>query len=325
VDLQRRRFLGMALRTGIFASFSPTAQAGIYPSRPIRIVVGFAPGGGSDILARLMARWLSERFGQSVIVENRPGAATNTATEAVVRAVPDGHTLLMFSTSTFINATLDDRPRFDFIRDIVPVASLTRGPLVMLVNPSFPADTVTAFVNHATAHPGTIAMASAGTGGTNHVAGELFQTMAGVKLLHVPYLGDTPALVALLGGQVQVYFGTLFGAIQYIRAGQLRALAVTATKRADALPEVPAMDEFIPGYEATAWNGLGSPRGTPAEIVELLNHEVNAGLDDPVVEARLADIGVEGQARSQAELKGLVAEEVEKWGRAIRLTGIRVR
>jgi tripartite-type tricarboxylate transporter receptor subunit TctC len=315
----------MAVRAAIFAPPSRIAQGGSYPSRAIRIVVGFAPGGGSDILARLVARWLSERLGQSVIVENRPGAATNTATEAVARAVPDGYTLLMFSTSTFINATLDDRQRFDFIRDIVPVASLARGPLVMLVNPSFPADTVSAFVTHATAHPGTIAMASAGTGGTNHVAGELFQTMAGVKLLHVPYLGDTPALVALLGGQVQVYFGTLFGAIEYIRAGQLRALAVTTAKRVDTLPEVPAMHEYIPGYEATVWNGLGVPKATPAEIVELLNYQVNAGLDDPVIRARLADLGLEEQANSPAELTKLVAGEMEKWGRAIRLAGIRAR
>jgi tripartite-type tricarboxylate transporter receptor subunit TctC len=315
----------MALRAGIFAPFSRTAQAGIYPSRPIRIVVGFAPGGGSDILARLMAKWLSERLGQSVIVENRPGAATNTATEAVIRAVPDGHTLLMFSTSTFINATLDDRPRFDFIRDIVPVASLTRGPLVMLVNPSFPASTVSAFVNYAKTHPGTIALASAGMGGANHIAGELFQAMARVKLLHVPYLGDAPALVALLGGQVQVYFSTLFGSIEFIRAGELRALAVTTAKRTDALPEVPAMNEYLSGYEATAWNGLGVPKGTPTEIVELLNHEINAGLDDPVVQARLADFGLEKLASCPAELKRLVAEEVEKWGRAIRLTGIRAR
>jgi tripartite-type tricarboxylate transporter receptor subunit TctC len=315
----------MAGRAAILAPLSRIARAGSYPSRPIRIVVGFAPGGGSDILARLIAGWLSARLGQSVIVENRPGAATNTATEAVIRAAADGYTLLMFSTSTFINAALDDGPRFDFIHDIVPVASLARGPLVMVVNPSFPADTVSAFVNYATAHPGAIAMASAGTRGTNHIAGELFQAMAGVRFLHVPYLGDTPALVGLLGGQVQVYFSTLFGAVQYIRAGQLRALAVTTSKRAGVLPEVPAMREYFPGYEATAWNGLGAPKGTPTEIVELLNHEVNAGLDDPIVQARLADLGLEEQASPPAELTRLFAEEAEKWGRAIRLTGIRVR
>jgi tripartite-type tricarboxylate transporter receptor subunit TctC len=325
VDLRRRRFLRMAVRAIILAPLSRIARGGSYPSRPIRIVVGFAPGGGSDILARLMARWLSERLGKSVIVENRPGAATNTATEAVVRAVPDGYTLLMFSTSTFINATLDDRLRFDFIHGIVPVASLAHGPLVMVVNPSFPAGTVSAFLEHARTRPGAIAMASSGPGGANHVAGELFQAMADVKLLHVPYLGDTPALVALLGGHVQVYFGTLFGSIQFIRSGELRALAVTTAKRADALPEVPAMDEYIRGYEVTASNGLGVPEGTPTEIVELLNHEVNAGLDDPVVQARLADLGLEGQASSPPELKRLIAEEVEKWGRAIKLTGIRVR
>jgi tripartite-type tricarboxylate transporter receptor subunit TctC len=324
MKLSRRQLFSFAVSAAALSAPN-TPRAATYPSRPIHIVIGFPPGGGSDILGRLIGQWLSVCLGQPVIVENRPGAGTNTATEAVVRATPDGYTLLMFSTSTFINTSLYDRLRFNFRHDIVPVASIARGPLVMVVNRSFPADSIPEFVNYARSHPGEVAMASSGAGGANHVAGELFQTMTGIKLRHVPYLGDAPALVALLGGQVQVYFGTLFGSIQHIRASELRALAVTTPKRADSLPEVPAMDEYIPGYEATAWNALGAPKGTPAEIVELLNHEVNAGLDDPVVRVRLSDLGLEEQANSPAELKRLVAEEVGKWDRAIRLTGIGAR
>jgi tripartite-type tricarboxylate transporter receptor subunit TctC len=322
--VRRRAFVAGLGASGWPVALPRPLRARPYPSRPVFIVVGFAAGGGSDILARLTAQWMSERLGQPFIVENRPGAATNTATEAVAKAAPDGYTLLMFSTSTFINAALYDRLRFDFIRDITPVASLARGPLVMVVNSSFPAQTVSEFINYARMNPRAIAMASGGTGGANHVAGELFQAIVGVKFLHVPYLGDAPALVALLAGQVQVYFGTLFGSIQFIRTNRLRALAVTTATRARALPQVPAMREFVSGYEATVWNGLGTPKDTPGEIVELLNHEVNAGLDQPVVRARLADLGLEGQASVPTELTRLVVMETEKWGRAVQLTGVRV-
>jgi tripartite-type tricarboxylate transporter receptor subunit TctC len=323
MSLHRRRFLRLAAVAAALPAVSRNARAQDYPSRPVHIVVGFAAGGGSDVLARLTAEWLSERLGQPFVVENRPGAATNTATEMVVRALPDGHTLLMFSTSAFTNATLYDKLKFNFVRDIVPVASIARGALVMVVNSSVPAKTVREFITYAKHNPRMITMASAGAGSANHVAGELFNAMAGVDMLHVPYRGDAPALADLLGGQVQVNFSTIFGSIEYIRAGMLRALAVTTSARVDALPDVPALAEDLPGYEASVWNGLGAPKGTPTEVVDRLNAEINAGLADPTIMERLAYLGVVGHASSPAELGRLVVVETEKWGKIIKLAGIR--
>jgi tripartite-type tricarboxylate transporter receptor subunit TctC len=271
----------------------------------------------------LVGQWLSGRLGQQFIVDNRPGAATNVATEVVVRAAPDGYTLLMFSTSAFIGASLYDKLDFNFVRDIAPVASVARGALAMVVNPSVPATTLYEFIAYAKANPGKVAMASAGTGSASHVAGELFKTTAGVSMLHVPYRGDAPALADLIGGQVQVYFSTLFGSIEYIRTGKLRPLAVTTPARVEALPGVPAMSEIVPGYEASVWNGLGVPRGTPAEIIDVLNKETNRGLANPAIKLRLAELGVTGQAMSADEFKALIAEEIEKWRKVITLAGIK--
>jgi tripartite-type tricarboxylate transporter receptor subunit TctC len=297
------------------------AQA--YPSRPVRIIVGFPAGGGSDILARLIAHWLSERLSENFIVENRPGAATNVATEAVARAAPDGYTLLMFSTSTLISASLYDKLDFNFSRDVAPVASISRGALAIVVNPFVPAKTLDEFISYAKANPGMIAMASAGTGSAPHVAGELFKMMAGINMLHVPYRGDTPALMDLLGGQVQVYFSTLFGSMEYIRSARLRALAVTTAKRAEPLPEVPTVSEILPGYEASVLNGLGVPAGTTPEIIAKLNNEINQGIAAPTIELRLRDLGVAVLANSPDQLKALIAEEIGKWSKVVKSAGIK--
>ena len=291
MKLPRRQFL--KLTAGAFAvpALSGIARAHTYPTRPVRVIVGYAAGGASDIAARLIGQRLSERLGQSFVIENRPGAASNLATETVVNAPPDGHTLLLVSASNAINATLYDKLNYNFIRDIAPVGSITRGPLVMLVNQSFPATTVAEFIAHAKANPGQINMASAGVGSPQHLAGELFSAMAGIKMLHVPYRGAPPALTDLIGGQVQVYFGSTSGAISYVRSGQLRALAVTSAARSEALPDTPTVSEFVPGYEATTWYGFGAPKGTPAAIIEKLNAEINAALGDPTIKSRMAELG----------------------------------
>ena len=323
MKLPRRQFLHLAAGAAALPTVSRFAFAQTYPSRPVRLIVPFAPAGGSDITARLMGQWLSERLAQPFIIENRPGAGSNIATEAVVRAAADGYTLLYVTTANAINATLYDKLNFNFIRDIAPVATISRNTYVMLVHPSMPAKTVPEFIAYAKAHPRKINMASAGTGSPPHVCGELFKMMAGVDLLHLPYRGGGPALTDLLGGQVQVYFATTVASIEYIRTGRLRALAVSTATRSDALPDIPTVAEFVPGYEASSWYGVGAPKATPAEIVEKLNKEINAGLADAKLKARLADLGGDVLALSPADFGKLIADETEKWGNVIRALNIK--
>jgi tripartite-type tricarboxylate transporter receptor subunit TctC len=321
MQLHRRRFLQLAGATLVAPTGSGVAWAQAYPARPVRLVVGFAAGGVTDIVARLMGQWLSERLGQQFVVENRTGAATNVATEGVVRAVPDGYTLLISSASNAINATLYDNLNFKFIRDTTPIASVIATPLVMMVNPSFPAKTVEAFIAYAKASPGKVNMASSGSGSPPHVASELFKMMTGVKMVHVPYRGDIPAITDLLAGQVQVYFGTLPASIEYVKAGNLRALAVTSATRSEALPDIPTMGEILPGYEATIWNGLNGPKNTPADVVGKLNREINAALADPKFKGRLTELGATPLPGSPADYAKLVADETEKWGKVVKLSG----
>ena len=323
MKLPRRQFLHLAAGAAALPTVSRFAFAQTYPSRPVRLIVPFAPAGGSDITARLMGQWLSERLAQPFIIENRPGAGSNIATEAVVRAAADGYTLLYVTTANAINATLYDKLNFNFIRDIAPVATISRNTYVMLVHPSMPAKTVPEFIAYAKAHPRKINMASAGTGSPPHVCGELFKMMAGVDLLHLPYRGGGPALTDLLGGQVQVYFATTVASIEYIRGGRLRALAVTTATRSDALPDIPTVAEFVPGYEASSWYGVGAPKATPAEIIEKLNKEINAGLADAKLKARLADLGGDVLALSPADFGKLIADETEKWGNVIRALNLK--
>jgi tripartite-type tricarboxylate transporter receptor subunit TctC len=325
MPLVRREFLRLSSAAAIAAAVPSLATAQAYPTRPVRIIVGFGPGGAADILARLIGQRATERLGQPFIVENRPGAGTNIATEAVAKAVPDGYTLLLINPAAATNATLYEKLNFNFIRDIAPVASIASGPLAMLVNPSFPAKTVPDFIAFAKANPGKITMASAGAGSPPHVAGELFKMLTGIEMLHVPYRGgDSPALADLIGGQVQVYFGTLLSSIEHVRAGTLRALAVTTTTRSEALPDTPTVNEFVPGYEATLWNGFGAPRGTPSEIIEKLNNEINAALADPVIKARIAQLGSNVLSGSPADFGKLISEETEKWAKVIRAANIKL-
>jgi len=288
---RRRQFLHLAGAAVALPAVSRFAWAQAYPSRPVRVVVGLAAGSGADILARLIGQWLTERLGRSFIIENRPGASTNIATETVVRAAPDGHTLLMVTPANAINATLYERLNFNFIRDITPVASIARTPNVMVVNPAVPAKSIPEFIAHAKANPGKLSMASGGTGTASHMAGELFKMMAGVNMIHVPYRGGGPALTDLLAGQVQVYFPTMTAAVEHIRAGRVRALAVTTATRSQALPDLPTVGDFVQGYEAIVVDGVGAPKNTSLEIVHRLNREINAGLADPNLKARLADLG----------------------------------
>jgi tripartite-type tricarboxylate transporter receptor subunit TctC len=321
MNLARRAFLRLAAGAAALPLLRPIARAQSYPARPVRLLVGFPPGGGVDIVARLLGQWLSERLGQQFIIENRAGAAANIATEAVVRAPPDGYTLLLATPSNAINATLYKKLSFDFIRDISPVAGIMRVPLVMEVNPAFPATTVPEFIAYAKANPGKINMASAGTGTSLHMSGELFKIMTGVNLIHVPYRGGAPPLVDLMGGQVQVIFSVMPETIEYIRAGKLRALAVTTASRSESLPDVPSVGEFVPGYEASSWYGVGAPNGTPAEIVDKLNREVNAALADPKMKARFADLGGMLLPGTPADFGKFVAEETEKWAKVVTLSG----
>ena len=316
--IARRKFLATL---GGAAAWPLAARAQAYPSRPVRIIVPFAPAGASDITARLIGQWLSERLGQQFVIENRPGGGGNIGTEAVVRAPADGYTLLMVGSANASNATFYDKLNFNFIRDIAPVGSVFRGPYVMVVNPSVPARSVPEFIAYAKANPGKLTMASSGTGAVPHVAGELFKMMAGIDMVHVPYRGGGPALTDLLAGQVQVYFPTTVASIGYIRAGRLRALAVTAATRSDALPDIPTVGEFLPGYEASTWYGVGAPKGTPAEIVEKLNKEINAGLADPTMKARLADFGGTPLLVSPADFGKLIADETEKWAKVVKFSG----
>jgi tripartite-type tricarboxylate transporter receptor subunit TctC len=322
MKLPRRNFLHLAAGAAALPAVSHIAWAQEYPTKPVRIIVGFAPGGGADIAARLIGQWLSERLGQSFIIENRPGAGSNIATEAVVRAPSDGYTLLLVSAPAAINATLYEKLSFNFIRDIAPVASMSHVPHVMVVHPSFPAKTVPEFIAYAKANAGKINMASAGNGSTPHVAGELFKMMAGVNLIHVPYRSAGPALTDLLGGQVQVMFDNMASSIEHIRAGKLRPLAVTATMRSETLPDVPTVSEFVPGYEVSNWFGVGAPKATPAEILDKLNKEINASLADPKLRARLADLGGTPLG-SPADFGKLISEETEKWAKVIRSANIK--
>ena len=292
-----------------------------YPARPVRIIVGYPSGGSNDILARLMAQWLSERMGQQFVIENRPGAGSNIATEAVVRAAPDGYTLLMVSTANMSNAALYEKLNYNFIRDIAPVAGVMRVPLVMEVNLSVPAKTVPEFIAHAKANPGKINFASGGIGTSIHLSGELFKMMAGIDMQHVPYRGNGPALTDLLGGQIQIMFDTMPQAIGYVRAGKLRALAVTTAARSEVLPDIPTVGETVPGYEASSLYGVAAPRNTPADIVDKLNREINAALADPAMKTRLADLGGIVLAGSPADFARLIAAETEKWGKVVKLSG----
>jgi tripartite-type tricarboxylate transporter receptor subunit TctC len=318
----RRQFLHLAAGAAALPAMSRIARAQSYPTRPVRIIVGFPAGGPGDIVARLIGQWLSDRFEQPFIIDNRPGAASNIAVEAVVRAPPDGYTLLEAASVNAINGTLYENLSFNFIRDISPVASMIRSPNIMVVNPSFPARTVPEFIAYAKANPGKINMASGGIGSTSHVSGELFKMMAGIDMVHVPYRGAAPALSDLLGGQVQVMFDPLLSSIGYIRADKLRVLAVTTAMRSEALPDIPSVGEFLPGYEASTWFGLGLPKNTPADIVHKLNKEVNAGLADPKLKARLADLGGTALEGSPAEFGELIAEDIEKWAKVIKFAGI---
>jgi tripartite-type tricarboxylate transporter receptor subunit TctC len=319
----RRQFLHLAASAAALPAMSRFAWAQTYPTRPVRLIVTVAPGGGADILARLMGQWLSERLGQPLIIDNRPGGGGNIGTEAVVRAPADGYTLLLCSVVNATNAAFYDKLNFDFIRDIAPVATLTRQPYVMVVNPSVPANTVPEFIAYAKANPSRISFGSAGIGGSNHLIGELFKIMAGVDMVHVPYRGIALALNDLLGGQVQVTFASMPSSIAYIRAGKLRALAVTTATRPETLPDVPTVGEFVPGYEASSWYGLGAPKATPAEIVDKLNTEVNTALADPKMKARLADLGGTPLLGSPADFGKLIADETEKWGKVVKFPGIK--
>jgi tripartite-type tricarboxylate transporter receptor subunit TctC len=319
--LRRRQFLHLAAGATTLPAVSRIARAQIYPTRPVRIIVGFPAGGVTDIIARVTGQWLSERLGQQFVIENRPGAATNIATEAVIRAPADGYTLLLANATNAINATLYERLNFDFIRDVVPIASIVETPFVMVVNPSFSAKTVPEFIEYAKANPGKLSMASAGSGSAPHVAGELFKMMADINMPHVPYRGDAPAITDLIGGQVQVYFATMGGSIEYISGGKLRPLAVTTTTRSAALPDIPTMADFLPGYEATAWLGLVAPKNTPAEIAEKLNKEINTALADPRTKARFAELGLTVLPGSRADFEKLIANDTEKWAKVIKFAG----
>jgi tripartite-type tricarboxylate transporter receptor subunit TctC len=323
MPLVRRKFLHLIAGAFAVPAISRFAWGQTYPSRPVRTFVGFAAGGPNDILARLIGRWMSERLGQPFVVENRPGAGSNIATETVVRAPADGYTLLLVGTPNAINATLYDNLNFNFIRDITPIGTLFRGALVMVVHPSVPAKTVPEFIAYAKANPGKLSYGSGGVGGITHITPELFKIMAGVNMLHVPYRGVAPALTDLLGGRVQVLFANPAQSMQYIKAGKLRALAITTATRSEALPDIPTVGEFVPGYEASSIFGLGAPRNTPVEIIERLNKEINAALSDANFKARLAELDGSELVGSPADFGKLIADETEKWRKVIRLANIK--
>ena len=323
MKLPRRNFLHLAAGAAVLPVMPGLAWAQAYPTRPVHWIVGFTPAGGNDIVARLMGQWLSERLGQPFVIENRPGAGTNIATEAVVNAPPDGYTLLLANLANAINATLYERLNFHFIRDIAPVAGISQAPLIMVVNPSVPAKTVSQFIAYAKANPVKVNMGSAGIGSAGHLAGELFKMMAAVSLVHVPYRGNAPALTDLIAGQVQVVFPSAASSIEYVKTGKLRGLAVTGATRLETLPDLPTVGESLPGYEASSLYGIGAPRNTPAEIVDKLNKEVNSALADPKMRARLADLGGTPLPGSPAQFGKLIVDETEKWGKVIKFAGIK--
>jgi len=324
MKLPRRNFLHLAAGAAALPAVSHFAWAQAYPARPVRLIAPFAPAGSTDIIARLMGQWLSERLGQQFVIDNRPGGGGNIGTEAVVRASPDGYTLLMIGSYNAVNATLYDKLNFDLIRDIAPVAPIVRFPNIMVVNPSIPSKTLPEFIAYAKTNPGKINMASPGSGSTPHVTGELFKAMTGTNLVHVPYRSVAAVMTDLLSGQVQLYFGTTASSLEYVRAGKLRALAVTIERRLDALPDIPAVAEFVPGYEASAWFGVGTPRNTPVQIIDKLNKEINAGVADPKMKARLTDLGGIALRGSPSDFGKLIVEETEKWGKVVKLSGAKL-
>ncbi len=323
MDLRRRQFLRLATAAAACAGVAPLASAQAYPTRPLRWIVGFPPGGGADTVARIMGPWLSERLGQQVIIENRPGASTNIAVQAVVNAPPDGYTLLFYGASSVVNTSIFDNLPFNIQRDIAPVSGLVAYPMVLIAHPTAPAKTVAELIAHAKANPGKVTMASFGTGSASHLAGELFKMMAGVNMVHVPYRGGAPMVTDLVGGQVQVGFDVMVTSLPHIRTGALRALGVAGNNRFDMLPDVPSIAETLPGYEARTWAGVGVPKGTPPEIIARLNREINAGLANPTIEARLADVGTIPMILSAKEFGDYVAAESEKWAKVVKFAGIK--
>jgi tripartite-type tricarboxylate transporter receptor subunit TctC len=321
MKLRRRKFLHLALGAAALPALTSITRAQAYPVRPVRIVVPFAAGGSTDISARLIGQWLSERLGQQFVIENRPGAGSNIGTELVVNAPPDGYTLLLVGASSAINATLYDKLNFNFLRDITPVSGINSVPFIMAVHPSFPAKTVSEFIAYARANPGKVNMASGGNGTAGHLSGELFKLLAGLNMVHVPYRGEAPALTDMLAGHVQAMFGTMPASIEYVRAGKLRPLAVTSARRSELLPDLPTVGDFVPGYETSAWQGVGAPKNTPVEIIDRLNKEINAGLADPKIKARVADMGGTVLAGSPANFGKLMADETEKWGKVVKFSG----
>ena len=318
-----RIVLRLATAAAVACAISQSAFALDYPTKPVRLIVGVAAGGANDTVARLLAQTLSERLGQPVVVENRPGAGGNIGLEAAANAPPDGHTLLFATSANALSVAFYDKANVNFARDITPVTSLVRGPLIMEVNPSFPAKTIPEFIAYAKANPGKINMASAGIGNTTHVAGELFMMLTGTKFTHVPYRGGAPAVTDLISGQVQVYFDGISGSLDHVRSGRLRALGVTTAERADVLPNVPSIAEFVPGYEAGGWYGIGVPKNVPAEVVDKLNREINASLADPKLKTRLADLGYATSGSSPAEFGSMIAREIEKWAKVLKFAGIK--
>ena len=324
MTFHRRQFLRLAGATLALPGVSRGAFAQAYPSRPVRVIIGYPPGGSADITARLMTQWLSERLSQSFIVESRPGGGTNIATEAVINAPPDGYTLLLVAPANAINATLYEKLNHNFLRDIVPVAGLIRFPNVVVVNPEVPVKTIPELIAYAKANPGKLNMASSGNGSTIHMSGELFKMMTGVNMIHVPYRGGALALTDMVGGQVQVMFDNIPTAMEHVKSGKLRGLAVTGAARSEMLPDLPTVADFLPGYEATSWYGLGAPKGTPTEIVEKLNREVNAILAEPKTKARFLELGATMLPGSAADFGKLVADETEKWGKVVKFSGAKV-
>ena len=324
MKIPRRQFLHLAAATALLPAVSRTASAQAYPTRPIRLIIGYTPGGSADLTARLMGQWLSERLGQSFVIENRPGGGTNIATEAALRAAPDGYSLLLVAPANAINATLYSKLNFNFLQEMVPIAGIIRFPNVVVVNPEVPVKTIPELIAYAKANPGKLNMASSGNGSTIHMSGELFKMLTGIDMLHVPYRGGAPALTDLLSGQVQVMFDNIPTCAEHVKSGKLRGLAVTSTTRSEVLPDLPTVADFLPGYEASAWYGLAAPKGTPPEIVETLNKAVNAILADPAAKTRFGELGAILLPGSAADFGKLVADETDKWGKVVKFAGAKV-
>jgi tripartite-type tricarboxylate transporter receptor subunit TctC len=320
----RRKFLQLAAGAAVLPAVSTIAAAQAYPSRPIRLIIGYTPGGSADLTARLMGQWLSERLGQPFVIENRPGGGTNIATEAVVRAPPDGYTLLLAAPANAVNATLYDKLNFNFLRDVEPVAGIIRFPNVVVVNPQVPVKSIPELIAYAKANPGKLNMASSGNGSTIHMSGELFKMLTGINMVHVPYRGGAPALTDMISGQVQVMFDNIPTCAEHVKSGKLRGLAVTSTTRSEVLPDLPTVADFLPGYEASAWYGIVAPKNTPAEVIETLNKAANAVLADPAAKTRFAELGAILLPGSAADFGKLLADETEKWGKVVRFSGARV-